>query len=92
MEKDITICFQTTSEISNAVEKIAKEQRQTVSSVIESIIYYNLKDNKAFKGIHQNRRRLTRTKIRLLKPCFSEESGVLCFKGICPEFGKEGHW
>jgi len=65
MEKDITICFQTTSEISNAVEKIAKEECQNVSSVIESIIYFYLKDNKEFKGINQNRRRLERKKVRL---------------------------
>jgi hypothetical protein len=65
MEKDITLCFQTTSEISNAVEKIAKEECQDVSSVIESIIYFYLKDNKEFKGISQNRRRLERKKVRL---------------------------
>jgi PilZ domain len=72
MEKDITICFKTTSEISNAVEKIAKEECQSVSSVIESIIYHYLKDNKEFKGIHQNRRRLERKKVRL--PAFIGDS------------------
>ena len=65
MEKDITICFQTTPEISNAVEKIAKEECQNVSSVIESIVYDYLKGNKDFKGIHQNRRRLERKKVHL---------------------------
>jgi hypothetical protein len=65
MEKDVTICFQTTSKISNAMEEIAKEESQSLSSVIESIIYHYLKDNKGFKGIHQNRRHLERKNVCL---------------------------
>jgi hypothetical protein len=65
MEKDITICFQTTSEIGNALERIAKEEDQSLSSVVESIIYHYLQDNKGFKGINQNRRRLERKNVCL---------------------------
>jgi hypothetical protein len=65
MQKNITICFQTTSEIGNAVEKIAKEKNQSLSSVIGSIIDHHLKDNKGFEGIHQNRRRLERKTVCL---------------------------
>jgi len=50
MEKNIIICFQTTSEIGDAVEEIAKEESQSLSSVIESIIYHHLKDNKVLKA------------------------------------------
>jgi hypothetical protein len=65
MEKNLTICFQTTSEISNALEKIVDEESQSLSTVIESIIYHHLKDNKGFKGIQQDRRRLERKKVCL---------------------------
>ena len=65
MERDSTICFQTTSEISLALEKIAREDCQSVSSVIESIIFHYLKDNKEFKGVYQSRRRLERKKVCL---------------------------
>jgi hypothetical protein len=65
MEKDITICFQTTSEISNALERIAREKSESLSSVVESIIYHYLQDNKEFKDIYQNRRRLERKNVCL---------------------------
>jgi len=72
MERDITICFQTTSELSKALEKIAKEECRSIASVVESIIYHYLNDNRKFKGIHQNRRRLERKKVCL--PAFIGDS------------------
>jgi hypothetical protein len=65
MKKNITICFQTTSEIGNAMEKIAREENQSLSSVIESLIYHHFKDNKDFDSIYQNRRHLVRKKVCL---------------------------
>jgi hypothetical protein len=62
MIKDTTICFQTSSEIRNSLEKIAEKESQSVSSVVESIIYHYLKSDKAVEGIFQNRRRFERKK------------------------------
>jgi hypothetical protein len=63
MEKDTTICFQTTSDVRDAVEKIAEKEDRSVSSVVESIVYQHLQDNKAFKRVFQNRRRSERKQV-----------------------------
>jgi hypothetical protein len=63
MEKDTTICFRTTSDIRDTIEKIAEKENRSVSAVVESIVYYHLKDNKALKRLFQNRRRSEREKV-----------------------------
>jgi hypothetical protein len=65
MEKDIGICFQTTSEISNALDKIAENEKRSVSEVIDSIITRYLKDDKGSQGIKPDRRRFERKKVDL---------------------------
>jgi len=65
IKKDNTICFQTSSEIKSFLEKIAEKERQSVSSVVESIIYHYLKNDKAIEGIFQNRRRFERKKVSI---------------------------
>jgi hypothetical protein len=65
MKKDNTICFQTSSEIKRFLEKIAEKESQSVSSVVESIIYHYLKNDKAVEGIFQNRRRFERKKVSI---------------------------
>jgi hypothetical protein len=64
MEKDTTICFQTTSDILNAITEIAEKESRSISSVVESIVYQHLKDNKALKGAFDDRRRSERKHIR----------------------------
>jgi hypothetical protein len=63
MEKGITICFQTTSETSNALDKIAEDEKLGVSEIVDIIINRYLKDNNEFPGIKQNRRRFERKKV-----------------------------
>ena len=63
MEKDTTICFQTTSDIRDAVEEIAEKENRSVSAVVESIVHQHLKDNKALKYVSQNRRRSERQRV-----------------------------
>jgi hypothetical protein len=63
MEKDTTICFQTTSDIRDAVEEIAEKENRSVSAVVESIVYQHLKDHKALKCAFPNRRRSEREKV-----------------------------
>jgi hypothetical protein len=65
MKKDTTICFQTSSEIRNSLEKIAEKESRSVPSVVESIICHYLKNDKAVEGIFQNRRRFERKKITI---------------------------
>jgi hypothetical protein len=63
MEKDTTICFQTTSEISNALGQIAEHEKLSVSEAVHDIINRYLKDKS--QGDKQNRRRFERKKIEL---------------------------
>ncbi len=63
MEKDTTICIQTTSDIRDAIEEIAGKENRSVSAVVESIVYQHLKDNKALKCVSQNRRRSEREQV-----------------------------
>ena len=60
MEKDTTICFQTTSVIRTALEEIAEKKKMNVSSVVESIVSQHLHDHKAVKCQVENRRRSER--------------------------------
>lgn len=65
MEKNITVSFQTTPETSDALEKIARADGQSVSDVVESILNHYLKGNRECKGIHQDRRCMDRRAVRL---------------------------
>jgi hypothetical protein len=63
MANDITVCFRTNSETINALEKIAREGGQSVSTVVESIIQHYFRDNRESKGLHQNHRCVERKKV-----------------------------
>lgn len=65
MAKDITVCFQTTSETANALEKIAREGDQSISTMVESIVQHYLRENGECKGLHQGRRCMERKKVRI---------------------------
>jgi hypothetical protein len=74
MKKDITICFRTSREIKNSLEKLAKIKRQTLSSVIEDVLYYHLKEKKAFKESKQERRAFNRKKVSLPAFVYEEDT------------------
>jgi hypothetical protein len=65
MKKNVTICFRTNTEISNAVKKIADGQRQSISFVIESALYNYLKEKKALQGLEKDRRQYARKQVSL---------------------------
>jgi hypothetical protein len=66
MGKDIRIDFQTTSEINNALNKLARDKKLSVSEVIDSIITQYLKNgSKESQGIKQDHRRFERKKVDL---------------------------
>ncbi len=46
MKKEIIIGFRTDKDIKKALELLAKEERRSISSVIETILYYHLKEKK----------------------------------------------
>jgi hypothetical protein len=74
MKKELTICFRTTKDIKNALEAIARESRKSLSSVIDNIIYNNLKDIKSLKEIKNERREFNRKVVQL--PAFIYDAGA----------------
>jgi hypothetical protein len=73
MRKDITICFRTDKAIRNSLELIANKDRQTISFVIETILFNHLKEKKALDRIGQEKRKYNRKQVSL--PAFIMDSG-----------------
>ena len=65
MEKIITLCFETSSDISNALALIAEEEGKSVSAVVESIVCSHLEDRRVIKANDLNRRRFERRRVSL---------------------------
>ena len=63
MKKLTTICFRTSNEIRVALETIAENERQSLSSLIESILFRHLKETKTLPVSGTERRRYDRRKI-----------------------------
>jgi hypothetical protein len=52
----VTICFRTNEELRSALEKVAREDRRTISSIIEMVLTDYIEDNHQLP--HQRERRL----------------------------------
>jgi hypothetical protein len=65
MIKDSNACLQTGSEIFRCLEKLAVQGKQSIASVVESIISRHLKDNSTLEGLYNSRRRSERMKVYL---------------------------
>jgi hypothetical protein len=56
MKKEVTICFRTREELRSALEKAAREDHRSLSSVIEIVLTDYLENNHEFP--HQRERQL----------------------------------
>jgi hypothetical protein len=66
MKKNLTICFRTSSEIRNYLDTIARQQRLSLSYVIESIIYQHQEQSgQAAKPADPDRRQYQRKQVML---------------------------
>jgi PilZ domain len=72
MKKITTICFRTSNEIRVALETIAENERHSLSSVIESILFRHLKETKTLPVRGTERRRYDRKKVSV--PALIRES------------------
>ena len=64
-EKNCVIYIQPSSDIQDALEAMAAQRNQSVSSLVESIVEQYLKDHQAVDEIAPSRRRLERKRARL---------------------------
>ncbi|MCX5813131.1 MAG: PilZ domain-containing protein [Proteobacteria bacterium] len=65
MGKNITICFRTSEDLRNELKKISKEERRTLSSTIETIIYQYLQNGKKDQNMNEEKRRYPRKQVSL---------------------------
>jgi hypothetical protein len=63
MGKDVTICFRTSETLRKALEKISNEERRSVSSTIENVLYQFLEKGRELKNLQGEKRRFPRKKI-----------------------------
>ena len=63
MGKDVTICFRTTETLRKALERISIEDRRSVSSTIENVLYQFLEKGKELRNLQGEKRRFPRRKI-----------------------------
>ena len=63
MTKGITICFRTSENLRRELEKVAVEDRRSLSSTIENILYDHLEKRKAAMRFQEEKRRFPRKNI-----------------------------
>jgi hypothetical protein len=63
MSKGIMICFRTDEKLRDAIEMIAQEEGQTVSSMLKKILFKYLEERKVYQPISQENRRYPRKAI-----------------------------
>ena len=60
MTKTISICFRTSEHLHKALKKISAEEKRTLSSTIENILYGYIEEKKDFRRAQEERRRYPR--------------------------------
>jgi hypothetical protein len=66
MRKDVTICFRTSKEVRDSIEKIRQNTKRSISSVIEDIISCYLRDNnKSLECGDKEHRRFSRKEVAI---------------------------
>lgn len=74
--KNSLICFRTSEDLRNALEKISKEERRSLSSTIKTILYKYVEGRKELKYVKKDRRNYPRK--------------ILVAPALIKEFGSEG--
>ncbi len=74
MGKDVTICFRTTEVLRRALEKISNEERRSISSTIENVLYQFLEKGKELGSLQGEKRRFPRKEIAA--PALIREASV----------------
>lgn len=63
MARSVTICFRTSENLRSELEKIAAEDRRTLSSTIENILYDHLEKRKSATSYKEEKRRFPRKNV-----------------------------
>ncbi len=82
MTKDSTISFRANKELYTALAKVAKEEKRSISSLIDMALTGYLKERKAFYGTDANRRRYPRKTLSVPVVINQEEFGRMAVGSI----------
>jgi len=63
LARSVTICFRTSESLRNELEKIAGEDRRTLSSTIENILYDHIEKRKSATTFREEKRRFPRKNV-----------------------------
>jgi hypothetical protein len=74
VSKNITICFRTSEDLRKSLEVIATEERRSISSTIENILYQFIENKTEYQSIKDDKRRFPRKSVTM--PALINEIGA----------------
>ena len=77
MKKDSLICFRASKDLHESLARIAKEDRQSLSSTIEMVLTKYLKERKTFPGVEKEKRQYPRKVISVSAVINQQEQGQM---------------
>jgi hypothetical protein len=77
MKKDSLICFRASKDLHESLDRVAKEDRRSLSSMIEMALINYLKARKAFKGVEKEKRRYPRKTLSVPAVINQREQGQM---------------
>ena len=74
MRKDSLVCFRLSKNLRESLDKVAHEERRSLSSTIEIILTNYMKERKVLKGIKKEKRQYPRKAVSV--PAFINQYGI----------------
>jgi hypothetical protein len=72
MKKDSLMCFRLSKSMRDSLAKLAREEKRSLSSMIEIVLFNYLKEKKALKGIKKDKRQYPRKNVSV--PAFINQN------------------
>jgi hypothetical protein len=77
MKKESLICFRASKELHESLSHAAKEDRRSLSSMVETILTNYLKEKKAFQGVEKEKRQFQRKALSVPVVINQQEPGLV---------------
>jgi hypothetical protein len=77
MKKESLICFRASKELHESLSQAAKEDRRSLSSMIETILTSYLKEKKEFQGVEKEKRQFQRKDLSVPAVIHQQEPGQI---------------
>jgi hypothetical protein len=77
MKKDSLICFRASNDLHESLARVAKEDRRSLSSMIEMALNNYLKERRAFSGVEKEKRQYPRKTLSVPAVINQQEPGQI---------------